>query len=186
MADAMGSTDVHGVEIIDEMALLAEKRAITVIRADLALPLPIPSSSFDVIHANQVIEHVPDLDVFMSEIYRILRPGGRPVISTENGSSWCNVFAAAMGWQIFSSTNISQMRGGVGNPFALHRSNSGGPPWMRHKTIFNYLGLIEFAEVHGLKNVKCFGGGYFPLPAFVGTIDPRHSHFITIQGTKAV
>lgn len=52
-----------------------------------------------------MIEHVSNVDLFVSEVFRVLKKGGHAVISTENGSSWHNVFAAAMGWQIFSLTN---------------------------------------------------------------------------------
>lgn len=184
IAKSIGTTHTHGVEIVDSAAKLASGRGVTVIKADLGEPLPIADHSYDIVHANQVIEHVPDVDVFMGEIYRVLRPGGHAVVSTENGSSWCNVFASAMGWQMFSATNISTRSGGLGNPFALHRTEGGAAAPMRHKTIFNYCGLVEFSRAHGFSDVKVFGAGYFPLPSSCGAIDPRHSHFITVRLTK--
>jgi SAM-dependent methyltransferase len=45
--------------------------------ADLECQLPIDSESFDVVFANQVIEHVVNLIGLMHEVHRILRPGGR-------------------------------------------------------------------------------------------------------------
>jgi SAM-dependent methyltransferase len=38
--------------------------------------IPFPDETFDVIINNQVIEHVPDLDRMLAEIYRVLKPGG--------------------------------------------------------------------------------------------------------------
>jgi arsenite methyltransferase len=39
--------------------------------------LPFPDASFDVIISNGVIDLIPDKDAVFSEIYRVLRPGGR-------------------------------------------------------------------------------------------------------------
>lgn len=184
VARSIGTSDVNGVEIVEFAAAKARSVGVSVLSGDLGKSLNLPDDSFDVVHANQVIEHVPDVDVFMSEIVRVLKPGGRAIISTENGSSWCNVFAAAMGWQIFSSTNLTTAIGGVGNPFALHKSATNIEPSMRHKTIFNYCGLVEFVTAHGLTDVRRYGAGLFPFPARFGQLDIRHSHFITVCAFK--
>lgn len=39
--------------------------------------IPFPDGSFDAVVSNQVIEHVPDLDLVNAEIARVLKPGGR-------------------------------------------------------------------------------------------------------------
>jgi ubiquinone/menaquinone biosynthesis C-methylase UbiE len=185
LAMAVGASEVHGVEVVVEQARKAEGNGVHVYAVDLNQPLrELPSDRFDVVHANQVIEHVANVDLFVSEVYRVVKPGGHAVISTENGSSWHNVFAAGMGWQIFSLTNVSGLKAGLGNPFAIQR---GGTPYTgtwTHKTIFNYRGLIEMFEVHGFKDVRIAGAGYFPLPAFLGRLDARHSAFITVYGRK--
>ena len=186
LAAAVGAKEVHGVEVVDEQARKAEKAGVRVLVADLNKPLTeLPSNYFDVIHANQVIEHVANVDLFVAEVFRLLKPGGHAVISTENGSSWHNIFAAIMGWQIFSLSNVSSLKAGLGNPCAIHRgSDTPYTGTWTHKTIFNYRGLIEMFEAHGFRDVKIAGAGYFPLPAFLGRIDARHSAFITVFGRK--
>ncbi len=42
-----------------------------------------PEASFDIIYAWHVIEHVPDIEYFINEIHRILKPGGIALIGTE-------------------------------------------------------------------------------------------------------
>jgi SAM-dependent methyltransferase len=185
LARSARATAIDGVEIVPEAAKLAEERGVRVSRLDLNRPLDaLPSDTFDVIHANQVIEHVTNVDMFVSEVFRLLKPGGYAVVSTENGSSWHNVFAAIMGWQIFSLTNVSGKIAGLGNPCAIQRGGEAFSATWTHKTIFNYRGLVEMFQVHGFREVTVRGAGYFPLPARLGTLDVRHSAFITVGARK--
>jgi 2-polyprenyl-3-methyl-5-hydroxy-6-metoxy-1,4-benzoquinol methylase len=185
LARATNAREVHGLEVVPEAAAAAERRGIRVWRLDANKPLDgVPDNFFDAVHSNQVIEHVSNVDLFVSEVYRILRPGGYAVVSTENGSSWHNIFAAVMGWQIFSLTNVSGRVAGLRNPLALQRRNSAFSATWQHKTIFNYRGLKEMFAVHGFRDITMRGAGYFPLPARLGTIDVRHSAFITIGARK--
>lgn len=187
LANAVGASKLHGVELVEEQAAKAERAGVRVAILNLNDPLDsLPSDEFDLVHANQVIEHVASVDRFVADVFRLLRPGGIAVVSTENASSWHNVFAAAMGWQIFSLSNVSERRSGLGNPFALHR---GKPPYTgtwTHKTIFSYRGLLEMFEAHGFVELEIAGAGYFPLPSFLGRLDPRHAPFITIRARKPV
>jgi 2-polyprenyl-3-methyl-5-hydroxy-6-metoxy-1,4-benzoquinol methylase len=153
-------------------------------RSDLGKPFPFAAASFDLLHANQVIEHVPDVDLFVSEVARVLRPGGRAILSTENGSSWVNIGAAILGWQIFSLTNVSTKQLGIGNPLAIHRGERGELASWTHKTIFNFRGLKELCAAHGFTSIRILGAGYFPLPALLGSLDPRHAHFMTLTAEK--
>jgi SAM-dependent methyltransferase len=53
-------------------------------RADLlgdALDLPFSDGSFEVVLATEVMEHLPDSDRFLSEVGRVLSPGGVVVVS---------------------------------------------------------------------------------------------------------
>lgn len=44
--------------------------------------LPVPDESFDAVLSTQVLEHVQDPRVYLSECLRVLRPGGRLLLST--------------------------------------------------------------------------------------------------------
>ncbi|WP_425392976.1 class I SAM-dependent methyltransferase [Ekhidna sp.] len=47
-------------------------------------PFPFEDNTFDTIITFQVIEHVKDDDGFIKEIHRVLKPGGRALITTPN------------------------------------------------------------------------------------------------------
>jgi 2-polyprenyl-3-methyl-5-hydroxy-6-metoxy-1,4-benzoquinol methylase len=180
VAKAAGAKVVCGVEIVQERALLAQSNNIEVVIGDLNKKIEINEASFDLIHANQVIEHVEDVDHFAEEVLRILKPGGYAIISTENASSWHNIFSLIFGWQMFSLTNMSSRRSGIGNPMSLHRGiNATSKSWT-HKTIFSLKGLTEFFAAHNFKIIQSSGAGYYPLPGILGSLDKKHSHFISI------
>lgn len=52
--------------------------------ADFNNPLPFADAEFNLISSLEVIEHVEKAEQFISEMYRILRPGGYLLISTPN------------------------------------------------------------------------------------------------------
>ena len=65
-------------------------------------PLPHPSESLDTIICEQVIEHLHNTTWFISELHRILKPGGTLLISTEDLCSWPNRLAMMLNITPFS------------------------------------------------------------------------------------
>jgi 2-polyprenyl-3-methyl-5-hydroxy-6-metoxy-1,4-benzoquinol methylase len=185
LAEKIGTENIFGYEIIDEAAKKAESKGIKVKRGDLNRDLRYGKESFDVIHANQVIEHLNDTDKFLSEIYRVLKPGGYAVISTENLASWHNIFSLVLGFMPFSLTNISSQTGAVGNPLAPHtgedfwRENS----W-QHQRIFTINGIRHLSTLHGFAFEWVLSAGYYPFGNLFSNIDPNHSAFMAVKIRK--
>jgi 2-polyprenyl-3-methyl-5-hydroxy-6-metoxy-1,4-benzoquinol methylase len=77
--------EVTGLDI-DKQALEAcrENLNIETKWADFSLQIPIPSSSFDVVVAGEVIEHLPYPEITIAEIKRILKPEGLFIGSVPN------------------------------------------------------------------------------------------------------
>jgi SAM-dependent methyltransferase len=183
---AIGSVRLFGIEIVEERRQIALNRGVCAESADLNLGFPFPYKTFDVIHANQVIEHLKDTDSFIKEIWRTLKPGGYAVICTENLSSWHNIVSLVCGWQPFSLTNICGKRFQIGNPFAIHYDNvPSNPQSWQHNRVFAYRGLKEIFTVHGFDIEHIEGSGYFPLPHWLSKLDPRHAAFLTLKVRKA-
>ena len=106
------------------------------------------------------------------------------MITTENGSSWHNIFASILGWQIFSLTNVSSKKLALGNPLALNKGDLISFSSWTHKVIFNYLGFKDIFKAYDFKNVVIKGAGYHPLPPSVALLDARHAHFIVAKAVK--
>ena len=86
IAAAAGPTgQVCGIDISDSMLALARARMPTdqapvELRHGEAVRIPYPDASFDVAVSTQVLEYVADIATALSEIHRVLRPGGRVLI----------------------------------------------------------------------------------------------------------
>jgi ubiquinone/menaquinone biosynthesis C-methylase UbiE len=51
------------------------------VQHDLTQPLPLAPASFDLVISGLVLEHIADLQNFFGQIHRMLKPGGRAVVS---------------------------------------------------------------------------------------------------------
>jgi ubiquinone/menaquinone biosynthesis C-methylase UbiE len=85
---AEGFDEVYGVDIEpDRVAEFARRvdgdRKFSVSLAS-AEALPFPDDHFDVVTAIEVIEHITDLDRALTEVHRVLRPGGAFLVSCPN------------------------------------------------------------------------------------------------------
>lgn len=63
---------------------LSEKYPHHAFRQSVFPPVEHPSASFDTIVSFQVIEHIKKDELFLAEIARLLKPGGKALISTPN------------------------------------------------------------------------------------------------------
>jgi SAM-dependent methyltransferase len=185
LAEHLDNCCLSGIEIVEDRRYLAIDRGIDARAGDLNQSFPFSNAAFDIVHANQVIEHLADTDTFIKEIYRVLKPGGYAVICTENLASWHNIFALVWGWQPFSLANVCETKFQVGNPLAIHAGESTFYPksW-QHLRVFAYRGLQEIFTEHGFQVDKYVGSGYYPLPNWASKIDPRHAAFLTIKVRK--
>jgi 2-polyprenyl-3-methyl-5-hydroxy-6-metoxy-1,4-benzoquinol methylase len=78
---------VAGVEILEPVAARARERGLEVFHGTLE-EARFPEGSFDAVTLREVIEHVVDPVALLSEIARVLRPGGVAALGTGNAGSW--------------------------------------------------------------------------------------------------
>jgi SAM-dependent methyltransferase len=80
----LDGNEVVGVDV-DEAALVkAEERGITPVVANVEEPLPFPDETFDTVVAGELLEHLGFPETLVSEVHRVLEPGGNFVGSVPN------------------------------------------------------------------------------------------------------
>lgn len=176
--ERIGCDEIFGVDTWRDGISESEGRGIKIIKNDLNKKLKIQSNSFDVVVSNQVIEHLIYPEVFVKEIYRILKKGGYAVISTENLSSWDNIISLLMGYIPFSM-QFNQLK--IGNPFTPHKKVF-EKTYNPHTRIFTYKGLMYFFDFFKFKVEKMESAGHI-VPLF-SVVDKIHTRFITIKVRK--
>lgn len=179
IARGAGVARTVGVELVEAVADAARARGIEVIDADLNVKLPLDDASFDVIHSNQVIEHLADTDNFLREIRRLLKPDGYAVVSSNNLASWHNIVSLILGWQPPPCHPSDELI--IGNPAGVMEGIQGARGQM-HLRIFTGRALAGVANHHGLRADVVRTAGYYPLPTaaarILNRIDPLHGAFL--------
>ena len=155
-------SEPYGIECVDERIEEATARGIIVTKADLNEPFPYQDGFFDIVHSNQVIEHLVKTDLFLREIKRVLRSDGYAILSTNNLASWHNVFSLALGMQPMPMHVSNEAL--VGNLFDPRRGDQHPFRGDAHLRVFSHRGLRELCLYHGFEIEGLKTAGYYPLP----------------------
>ncbi len=176
--------DIYAVDKDQKAVTSCQKLGIKAVKCDIEKGLPFKANFFEIVSANQIIEHLINIDLFIKEIHRVLKPGGFLLLATENLSSWHNIFALILGWQAFSQ-HLSVHKN-LGNPIRMLDSKDFDHDM--HIKIFTLRGLKELVELYNLKVEKVYGAGYYPFPTpfsrLLSQLDPLHSPFIGLKARK--
>lgn len=181
VAERVGAARVRGVEFYGPWVDEARARGVEVEVADMAHGLPFEDSSIEVIHSNQVIEHLAKTDLFLREIQRVLKPDGYAIVSTNNLASWHNVVSLVAGYQPAPAhvSDYTVTGNKLNQPFDGYVQELAG---QQHLRIFTTVGLEELARFHGLSVLESRTAGYYPFSPRVARrltrIDRRHGAFL--------
>jgi ubiquinone/menaquinone biosynthesis C-methylase UbiE len=75
--------NIYGVDGAFSALSTAQKRGIQLVCSDVS-SLPFKDNFFDYVYAGEIIEHVFDVQNFISELNRVMRVGGHLVLTTPN------------------------------------------------------------------------------------------------------
>ncbi|MCG3206482.1 MAG: Ubiquinone biosynthesis O-methyltransferase [Anaerolineae bacterium] len=186
IAQSLQTSNVYGIETHTATAKLSQEKNIVVSSSNLNSGLNFGSDFFDVVHANQVIEHLIETDLFVQEIYRVLKPGGYAIISTNNMASWHNIISLALGMQPMPNHASNEIRlGNILDPTHGKRHPHRGAI---HWRIFAFAALQELFDYHGFKPVCMMTSVYYPFPnplsTFLCKIDKWHGAYLIVKAHK--
>ncbi len=195
MAAKLKTSRVFGVDIIDSEIKKARRRGMKVSKADLDKKFPYRTNMFDAITAIQVIEHLFEVDTFVSELYRVLKPGGTAIVSTENLSSWHNIVALILGLQPSTGPYISNQFSIGFHPLAIehkkgHKKNPHLAVMRGHTRVMAFRSFVRLFEAYGFVVEEVRGVGFYPLPGLLAdlaaAIDPWHAVDVIVRIRKPV
>jgi len=132
LAEARAFYDVRGVELSAWSSAFAREHLGLPVFTGTLQDAALPADHFDIVTLWDVIEHVPDPVSLLTEASRVLRPGGRLVLTT---GDWGSAYARSRGveWHLLE------------------------PPW--HLTMFSRQTMARAGERAGLRVVHCASEG---------------------------
>ena len=135
----------HGIEIFPEPAVEAERRGVVVARLNLETDrFPWPDGSMDIVIANQVLEHLKNVWLPLSEMFRVTRVGGWVLLAVPNLASLHNRVLLAFGQQ----------------PTCIRTR---GP----HVRSFTLGELRRIVETEGVAVLRAGSVGFYPFPTLL-------------------
>ncbi|ENN95564.1 methyltransferase [Methanocaldococcus villosus KIN24-T80] len=145
--------NVYGIEYDKNLVISCKEKGIKCFLLDLNKDkIPFEDNSVDLITANQVLEHIFEIDDLLIEIKRILSPNGYFVVSTPNLAALHERISLLLGYNP-STWHTAKIQIGL---------RRGEPTNNReHVNGFTIKGLKYLLEYYGFKPVKLFVGKVF-------------------------
>ena len=81
---AKAGNDVHGIDASETAVKAAREKGVKALLGDIGKDFPFADGMFDAVFAGEVVEHVFELRKMLSEVHRVLKPGGEFVVTTPN------------------------------------------------------------------------------------------------------
>jgi len=116
---------------------------------------PFGKEKFDVIIASEVIEHLLNKDLLLSESYRVLKKKGLFICATENIASSDNIVSLLLGQEPLSQhTGSKYYTNSRLSPHFMNKVEYESGNKYLHKNVCSYHGLVRLAKINGFKKIK--------------------------------
>ncbi|KPK47293.1 MAG: hypothetical protein AMJ77_03575 [Dehalococcoidia bacterium SM23_28_2] len=173
-------SEAYGIECVDDHLEEAIDRGVIVTKGDLNDPLPYKSCFFNIVHANQIIEHLLNIDLFLAEVKRVLRPDGYVILSISNLASWHNHLPPALAMEavpLYVRNGVTGDR--AFDPLQEIRHPSEGDSRL---IIFSSQDLARLCLYHGFWLERLTFAGYYPLMSQpMGMLDSVHATILVAR-----
>ena len=154
---------VEGIDVDADAIALAHSSYPTISsRVASGDSLPFPSASFDAVLSFDVFEHIPDSDVHIREVSRVLKPGGHYLLQTPN--KWTNIpFELLRHWRKFGMGPLAGYRTLVEEHCSLHNYWELRRRFTRHGLRTTFYDIPVVNEYFISKMHSYFGAAASPL-----------------------
>ncbi|MBU0625342.1 methyltransferase domain-containing protein [Patescibacteria group bacterium] len=181
---------LYGIDSSDYQIEEAKKNvpSATFSKCNLEQEINYEDNSFDIIIAEEIIEHLVNPDGFLAEVNRVLKKNGFLLLSTPNFCAWFNRLLFILGMQplFYESSTKSKL---VGSGW-LKRFKNGSTP-VGHVRLFNQAALKDLLTANGFNITSTAGAVFdsgFPkyllLLDYIFTLYPRLSANLIILAQK--
>jgi SAM-dependent methyltransferase len=126
---------------------------------DVEEKIDLPDNFADIIVGAEIIEHIRNTDVLISEMLRIVKSDGDILITTPNLSSYFNRFLLLFGYQPYHS-EVSDKESGFGQGliYRILGREKYGNKTAGHLRLFTFRAFRDFIKYNKLKLVR-----YYPV-----------------------
>jgi len=143
------AVEVHGFEIAPPPLEQARRRGVIGhVWVSGEGPCPVADAYFDVVVAGDVIEHLFDTDAFLSELNRVLRPGGKLIVTTPNLAWWWSRLRLLGG----------KPPAGIGGASSIHAADKAVD--RKHLRVMPMGEWLHLFTVHGFRVERVMGFNY--------------------------
>lgn len=177
------NTTVYGIDRSKIAVKKAKEAGVLAKVSNIEKKWPFKNKGFDIVIAQQVIEHLINPDFFVEESKRVLKNGGFLIITTPNLGAWFNRILLLFGFQPFF-TEVSTEDKTIGLTFTRFLTKVRNP--LGHLRIFTLKALIDLLEFHHFNVVKTTGGSISYLPNFIKPVDKLFSLFPSLSSDLIV
>lgn len=123
----------HGLDKIGEVISRLQKKYPKARFEQAVIPpfATLPSDEYDTVISFQVIEHIQNDKLFLEEIYRVLKPGGKAIISTPN----IRHTLSRNPWHIreYTGSELKQLCGGIFDKVEAKGIGGNDKVWSYHE-----------------------------------------------------
>ncbi len=127
------------------------------IYADSEKELPFANNYFDLIVSGEHIEHLIDTDIYLSEINRVMKKGGRLILTTPNLASWFNRILLLFGKQPYKTEASFRFTLPIFSLFGKTFPESLNTPAVGHLRVLTLDMLLKLLKAYGFQTEMKLG-----------------------------